>query len=135
MRSSPSVQLAMSHELPESNNVYSVIASPVELKLSKQLLAEEFPDAKVWIKNGYKGAKTLHLSSETADFKGYPEHDVGKSDYLFTGALAGNNAEIICRVTSIFQRFNKAGLQLSIEAYSSNGELLCDFPGKTDAQE
>ncbi len=74
------------------------------------------------------------MRSATADFEGYPEQDFGKSDYLFNGALAGNDAEVVARVSSVFQRFDKAGLQLSIEAYRSNGELLCDFPSEMEAQ-
>ncbi len=123
----------MSSRLPDSNNVYSTISFPVDLKLAERLLKEEFPNAKVWIyTSGYNGAKTLHVDSETADFEGYPASD-SRPDYLFNGGLAGDDAEVVAKVSSIFQRFDDAGLQLTIEAYGSDNELICRLPGKADA--
>lgn len=121
----------MSNELPESNNVYSSIASPVNLKLAEKLLKEEFPDARVWIKtSGYNGAKSLHIRSEIADFEGYPESEVAYPSYLFNGGLAGDDSVVASRVSSLYKRFHDAGLQFSIEAYDSANGLICEFPEK-----
>ncbi|MDA7980746.1 MAG: hypothetical protein MPJ50_18475 [Pirellulales bacterium] len=125
----------MTNKPPNSNNVYSTISYPVDLKLAKRLLKEEFPDAKVWIyTSGYNGAKTLHVDSETADFEGYPEFDDGP-DYLFNGTLCRRLCRGSCKGHFHVPTFRDAGLQLSIEAYGSDNELICRLPGNADASE
>ena len=101
----------MDGDLPDSNNVYSTISSPVDLRTAERLLKEEFPDAKIWIKTGYNGAMTLHVKSETADFEGYPASDDRTPDHLFNGGLAGNDSAVVAKVSSLFRRFHTAGLQ------------------------
>ena len=118
--------------LPESSNVYSTVFPPVDLQLLKRLLREEFPNAKVWTRvSGYNGATTLHAESEAVEFEGCPAADDTNPTYLLSGGLAGSDAEVVTKVTSVFRRFENAGVQMAIEAYDSKGELICSFPRKT----
>jgi len=115
--------------IPDSNNVYSTLTAPVDLELAVTILKEVFPEAHVGIyTSGYNGAKTIHVDSDDADFEGYPTSDGARSDYLFNGGVAGSDAEVIAKVRQIAERFKDAGFRMSIEAYDTRGEMICDFP-------
>lgn len=119
-----------SDKTPDFNNVYSTISSPVNLELAVELLKEQFPDANVGIKtSGYNGAKTLQVASEQADFEGYATSDDINPDYFFNGGLAGDDLQVAAKVRALFQSFQNAGFRISIEAYDSANELICDLPG------
>ena len=118
----------MSSDLPDSNNVYSVIDSPVNVELAESVLKQEFPNAKVSIyTSGYNGAKTLHVDSDDADFEGCPMSDDRNPSYLFNGGLSGDDAKVVAKIESILRRFESAGFSMSIEAYDSEKKLIGEF--------
>lgn len=117
--------------LPESNNVYSTLLPPVDLALAERLLKEEFPTAKIGIQvSRYDGARTLHLDSQVAELEGYPESDDPHPAYFLNGGISGDAVEVANRVKSIFHRFQNAGLQMVIEAYDGDNEVICTLPGR-----
>lgn len=124
----------MVNPLPDSNNVYSTIAAPVNIALAEHVLKTQFPDAKVWTyRSGYNGATTIHVESDEADFEGYPTSDEESPDYLFNGVLAGEDSQVIAKVESILKSFENAGFTMTIEAYDAAEELICGF--KTNRSE
>ena len=116
-------------KLPDSNNIYSTIKGPIDFEQAEKILMRVFPKAKVWVKTSkYKGAKTLHVQSDEADFEGYPMGDGKGSDYLFNGALAGSEAQIIEKIKLIHQSFEQGGFSMTIEAYDNDNELVVEIP-------
>ena len=109
----------------EYNNISSVFFAPVNLELLRELLQQEFPNAKVYIyTSGYDGAKTLYVRSDMVDFEGYPESVETEPNYLFNGYLAGSDAEVVANANHIFTLIKNRGVSVQYEVYDSSGEEI-----------
>ncbi len=113
--------------IPEGNNVYGIITAPQGLQPILRAVEQVAGSGRAYIyRSQFNGAETLHLRSESVNFKSdYLDDGIR---HLFNGGVGGSLEEVLGFVRALSESLSRSGIEHSFEVYEDDQHLVQRIP-------